>query len=60
MNGIGLFSTIGEYPNEESILLADPYWHSYLGMLMTSPEILKYIEQDQTRLGEILHAKRRT
>jgi len=57
MNGIGLFSTIGEYPNEEGILLADPYWHSYLGMLMTSPEILKYVEQDQTKLGEILHAK---
>ncbi|MHA1583591.1 MAG: hypothetical protein ACTSYM_14005 [Candidatus Baldrarchaeia archaeon] len=57
MNGIGLFSTIGKYPNEESIVLVDPYWHSYLGMLMTSPEILKYVEQDQTKLGEILHVK---
>ena len=59
MNGIGIFSIVGEYIDSNiDIILVDPYWHSYAGMLMISPEILKYVDQNQVKLGEILAAKK--
>lgn len=62
MNGVGIYSIIGEYEygNEKSgtidLVFVDPYWHNYKSTYMISPEIVRYAE-NPAKLGEILTAR---
>ena len=55
MNGVGIYSIVGEWKvaNMVNLIFVDPFWHSYAGLCMISPEILK----DLRKLRKALNVK---